>query len=95
MSNSALMTSKSAKASFNNYSYGNFQWCWVSSKSIDNYPISPEPLKNIWVRLIDDRHADLEQEVLLLCPQSDREWVVWNPESGEEIISVNQFCLVP
>ncbi len=89
-------SSSSAKSIFNTtYPTNDIQWCWLSLQTDKQKAISLESLENTWVRLIDNSNPDLWQEVLLLCSKSDTEWVVWNPEYGEETLSIDQFCLVP
>ncbi|MDY6781411.1 MAG: hypothetical protein SW833_02455 [Cyanobacteriota bacterium] len=50
------------------------------------------PRANQWVRLLELPHPLSYDEALLLCQQSEEEWVVWIPDCGEAILKTTQFC---
>jgi|GEM_PF-5380263 len=84
-------TKTSGQYSDSSYAEANIQWCWVSINKLQKQKITLHPLDNNWVHLISEEN----EEVLLLCPESETEWVTWSPECGEKIVSVNEFCVVP
>jgi hypothetical protein len=90
MATALLNRPRSANLSNNNYAFNNLQWCWVSVDKYGQDTVSLPPLENTWVHLLSS-----EQDVLLLCSLSDSEWVVWNPDCGEQILRVEQFCVIP
>jgi hypothetical protein len=76
--------------STNNYFANNLQWCWISPNKYQQEAVSLANLENTWVHLLSS-----EQDVLLLCSVTDTEWVVWNPNCGEQVLTVEQFCVIP
>ncbi len=90
MGTALLNRPRSNNLSNNNYSVNNLQWCWISVNKAQQEVVSLPPLDNTWVHLLSS-----EQDVLLLCSYSDTEWVVWNPDCGQQVIPVQQFCVIP
>jgi hypothetical protein len=71
------------------------QWCWLPINSLQgmtNYPQLPAP--QTWVRLLDEVSEFCYDEALLLCQNSDSEWVAWIPDHGQAILHIHQFCLM-
>lgn len=85
------LATKTSQSSETNYAEANLQWCWISSDKLQQQKVTLHPLDNNWVQVISSE----EEEVLLLCPKSETEWVAWSPECGEKIVSVNEFCFMP
>lgn len=71
-------------------SYG--QWCSVPLHLPANLTVQPRLIPNTWVRLLTLLNPFCHDEALLLCQHSESEWVVWVPDHGEAILSVEQFC---
>ena len=71
-------------------SYG--QWCSVPLHLPSNLAVQPRLIPNTWVRLLTLLNPFCQDEALLLCQHSESEWVVWIPDHGEAILSVEQFC---
>ncbi|MCU0534694.1 MAG: hypothetical protein MUD14_12445 [Hydrococcus sp. Prado102] len=49
---------------------------------------------NTWVKLFKPLDLFCYDEALLLCQQSESEWVAWIPDYGEAILHVSQFCAI-
>jgi hypothetical protein len=50
---------------------------------------------NTWVQLLKLPSTFSFDEALLLCQQSEDEWVTWIPDHGEAVLNVSQFCPNP
>jgi hypothetical protein len=72
------------------------QWCSLPLNSLGklDFELVPTPQPNIWVRLIDLFDGFCHDEALLLCQESEAEWVAWIPDRGETILHTSQFCLM-
>lgn len=46
---------------------------------------------SLWVKLADWPNDDGDDEALLLCQQSEDEWVAWVTNHGETILNNSQF----
>jgi hypothetical protein len=67
-------------------------WCslplnWKEIKT------APRLEPNTWVKLLTCLNPFCYDEALLLCQESESEWVAWIPDHGEAVLHVNQFCL--
>ncbi|OKH21094.1 hypothetical protein NIES593_16845 [Hydrococcus rivularis NIES-593] len=54
----------------------------------------PSPQPNSWVRLLECLNPFCHDEALLLCQESESEWVAWIPDHGEAILHISQFSLI-
>ena len=63
-------------------------FCWLPGFA----PSSTEPQASTWVSLLEPPSQYSYDEALLLCQQSEDEWLAWVPEHGEVVLHVNQFC---
>jgi hypothetical protein len=61
-------------------------WC-------EEFDIQSEslPQPNTWVKLYKPLDLFCYDEALLLCQQSEFEWIAWIPDYGEVVLNVNQF----
>lgn len=66
------------------------QWCSVPLHRTE-FDYQPQP--NTWVQLLEQLNPFSHDEGLLLCQESDSEWVVWVPDHGEAVLHVSQFCV--
>lgn len=73
----------------------NVQWCSLPLNRLGEFDLAPTPQANTWVRLIDLFDGFCHDEALLLCQESEAEWVAWIPDRGETILHTSQFCLMP
>ena len=71
------------------------QWCYVPINRSADSAFNPQPQANTWVRLLDILNPFCHDEALLLCQESDSEWVAWIPDHGEASLRVWQFCVNP
>lgn len=55
--------------------------------------VQPELKPSTWVKLLQLPHPFSFDEALLLCQQSENEWVAWVPDCGEVVLESHQFCL--
>lgn len=62
---------------------------WIFSSCVTNAHTGFQASE--WVKLLDLPHSLSHDEALLLCPQSDSEWVAWVPNFGEVVLHVSQF----
>lgn len=53
---------------------------------------SPLPQEGMWVRLRSRLSSWSFDEALLLCQESEYEWLAWIPDYGEAKIHLRQFC---
>ena len=67
------------------------QWCSVPLNRTEEKDYRPQP--NTWVQLLELLNPFCHDEALLLCQESDSEWVVWIPDHGEAVLHVSQFCV--
>jgi len=67
------------------------KWCTIAFNN-NNSVKPPYPERNTWVQLLEKPNPLSHDEALLLCQQSETEWVAWVPDHGEAILSVEQFC---
>lgn len=70
----------------------NLQWCSLESQLSRDAAIELH-LANTWVKLLELPNPYSHYEALILCQQSDAEWVAWIPDHGEAILHNGQFCL--
>jgi hypothetical protein len=56
---------------------------------------NPEPKENMWVHLLEALNPYCHEEALLLCQESESEWVAWIPDHGEAMLHIHQFCINP
>lgn len=70
------------------------QSLYNSGLPITSHPfdLKPEYEANSWVKLLQLPNPFSDEEALLLCQQSEDEWVAWVPNHGETILRTNQFC---
>jgi hypothetical protein len=47
-----------------------------------------------WVQLLELPNPYSHDEALLLCQQSEDEWVAWIPDHGEAVLHTSQFIRV-
>ena len=47
-----------------------------------------------WVQLLELPNPYSHDEALLLCQQSEDEWVAWIPDHGEAVLHTSQFYRV-
>ena len=45
-----------------------------------------------WVYLLEPPSHFSHDEALLLCQNSEDEWVTWIPDHGEAVLNTRQFC---
>ena len=67
------------------------QWCSVPLNRTEENDYQPQP--NTWVQLLELLNPFCHDEALLLCQESNSEWVVWIPDHGEAVLHVSQFCV--
>ena len=48
---------------------------------------------SVWVNLAALPHEFSHSEALLLCQQSEDEWLAWVPDSGETVLHISEFYL--
>ena len=53
----------------------------------------PEIQADTWVKLLELPSTFSFDEALLLCQNSEDEWVAWIPGHGEAVLHVSQFCV--
>lgn len=53
---------------------------------------SPIPQEGIWVHLLERPSSWSFDEALLLCQESEYDWLAWIPDYGEATIHLRQFC---
>ena len=58
-----------------------------------NWQSKHEYEPSTWVQLLELPHPFSYGEALLLCKQSEDEWVVWIPDHGETVLHVSQFFI--
>lgn len=63
-----------------------------NSKSSSLLSLGRFPQARQWVKLLELPHPWSYDEALLLCQQSEEEWVVWIPDCGETVLNATQFC---
>lgn len=68
-------------------------WCSLPIKWSEEFKFDPHPQPNTWVRLLDELNPFCHDEALLLCQESESEWVAWIPDHGEAILDISQFCI--
>jgi hypothetical protein len=54
----------------------------------------PQYEASTWVHLRELPSPFSFNEAMLLCKQSDDEWIVWIPEHGEAVLHTSQFCSI-
>ena len=52
-------------------------------------PSCPQP--NVWVKLLVSLNPFCHEEALLLCQESEAEWLAWVPDHGEAVLHISQF----
>lgn len=63
-------------------------FCWLP-----NYAsASLEYQASTWVNLLEPPSAFSYDEALLICQQSEDEWLAWVPDHGEVVLNTRQFC---
>jgi hypothetical protein len=63
-------------------------FCWLPNAT----PTPTEHQASTWVHLLEPPSAFSYDEALLVCQQSEDEWLAWVPEHGEVVLHINQFC---
>lgn len=74
----------------NNLSQSQAKWCYLPSNWTGE---APKPEDQIWVQLLVSESFD--DEALLLCQESEDQWVAWIPSLGETRLDISQFCINP
>lgn len=64
-----------------------YSWSSESNRS------QTELVPNMWVQLLELPSNWSFDEALLLCQNSENEWVAWIPNHGEAMLQTSQFCL--
>lgn len=66
-----------------------------SRKPVVSVPLKPQPQnwynKSTWVKLRERLSPYSHDEALLLCQETETQWVVWIPDYGEAILDQSQF----
>ena len=79
------------QALINNRSQSQTRWCYLPLNWTGEVPKAED---QTWVQLLaEDLFAD--DQALLLCQESEDEWVVWVPGQGETRLDISQFCINP
>jgi hypothetical protein len=65
----------------------------VSGAAALNQLAAQTPKAGTWVDLLDRPNDWSHDEALLLCEQSEHEWVAWIPDYGEATLQSRQFAL--
>jgi hypothetical protein len=68
------------------------KWCSFPPHWLGEPPIAES---NTWVHLLTEFSDFAGDEALLLCQESDSDWVAWIPNYGEARLDVGQFCINP
>lgn len=55
------------------------------------FDVEQEYEPNSWVQLLELPNPFSHDQALLLCQQTDNEWVAWIPDHGETVLTTNQF----
>ena len=76
------------KASSDNYGV---RWC---SPFLNKTQTPPKLVANMWVSLFNPLTDFCYDEAVLLCQQSETEWVAWIPDHGEAAITIDEFCIM-
>ncbi|MBV8882795.1 MAG: hypothetical protein JO235_02165 [Chroococcidiopsidaceae cyanobacterium CP_BM_RX_35] len=63
---------------------------WSSKRDVK--PSQQKFQADTWVHLLELPNPFSFDEALLLCQQSEDEWVAWIPDHGEAVLNVSQFC---
>lgn len=66
-------------------------WC---SPRLNSSKTPPKLNANMWVSLLNSLTDFCHDEAILLCQNSEIEWVVWIPNHGEAKITVEEFCIM-
>jgi hypothetical protein len=75
----------------NNRSQFQAKWCYLPLNWTGEAPKAED---QTWVQLLaEDLFAD--DQALLLCQESESQWVVWVPGQGETRLDISQFCINP
>jgi hypothetical protein len=69
------------------------QWCSLPINWIQHPIVSPQLESHTWVKLLELSSPYSHDEALLLCQESETEWVAWIPNIGEIILKIDRFCL--
>lgn len=56
-------------------------------------PLDEQLQPSTWVKLLELPSPFSFDEALLLCSQSETEWLAWIPDYGEVVLNTRQFCL--
>lgn len=79
------------QALVNNRSQSQTKWCYLPLNWAGDAPKAED---QTWVQLLaEDLFAD--DQALLLCQESESQWVVWVPGQGETRLDISQFCINP
>lgn len=62
-------------------------FCWLPNYA----PTAIEHQASTWVSLLEAPSTFSYDEALLICQQSEDEWLAWVPEHGEVILHTRQF----
>ena len=64
-------------------------YSWSSESNRSQTELAP----NMWVHLLELKSKWSFDEALLLCQNSENEWIAWIPNHGEAVLRTSQFCL--
>ncbi len=70
----------------------NIRYCSYTVEHPFDTDFAPAQANSDWVKLVD---SEDDEDVLLLCPYSEDQWVAWVPSKGEAILHINQLCRIP
>ncbi len=73
------------------HSQSQVKWCYLP---LNWTGVAPKPESNTWVQLLMQERFD-DEEALLLCQESEDQWVAWIPSHGETRLDIGQFCVNP
>ena len=62
-------------------------FCWLPT-----YTAPVEYQASTWVHLLELPSTFSYDEALLICQQSEDEWLAWVPDHGEVVLNTRQFC---
>lgn len=62
-------------------------FCWLPT-----YTAPVEYQASTWVHLLEAPSTYSYDEALLICQQSEDEWLAWVPDHGEVTLRTRQFC---
>jgi hypothetical protein len=69
----------------------NVQWRYPSQNWCEEFSSERALKSNTWVKLHKPIDVFCDDEALLLCQESDLEWIAWIPDYGEAVLHVSQI----